>query len=100
MYQQPAGKLGEAKEGPFLALAGANRGPCMYAGAKIMLGFYRAEHISGLELFVWLEQEVAWNIHGEDSCFDETRAIAYEDRDGEMIPHDVLVVDLEIMEEC
>lgn len=64
-----------------------------------MLSFYRAEHLSGLELFVWLEPSDAWATAYGGACWDERRVIAYEDRNGQMIPHDVLIADLEVLEE-
>jgi hypothetical protein len=58
--------------------------------------FFRAVHLSGLELFVWLTNA---QVHGASDSWNEDRVVAYEDRGGEMVPRDVLISDLDIVEE-
>lgn len=56
--------------------------------------FFLCTHF-GLEVYVWLTMRELYSL---DNKWDETRIDVYEDRDGEMIPHDVLLTDLELVE--
>ena len=53
--------------------------------------FFRCQHINDLELFVWLTTRQIYM--ADDEWIDE-RVTACEDRDGEMIAHDVRIADL------
>lgn len=58
--------------------------------------FFRAIHLDGTELFVWLTSAQA---HGNIDSWNEDRVWAYEDRNGEMVAQTVLLADLEITNE-
>lgn len=51
--------------------------------------FYECEHLSGVTVYGWF---TVLQMSFHDWC--EERAWVYEDRDGEMIEHDVLLSDL------
>lgn len=57
------------------------------------VGFFRCVHLSGLELWAWLTNAQLYGAQ-EGECWNEERIVAFEDRAGEMVPHDVLVADL------
>ena len=56
--------------------------------------FMLCEHISGIQMYAWLSQS---DFYRTDDNWDDTRVLGFEDSEGEMIPHDVRVADLEVL---
>ena len=57
--------------------------------------FVLATHLTGLRVYTWLTTA---EMYQSDDCWCSSRVTGCEDRDGEMIPHDVRLADLEDFE--